>query len=218
MKNLLLLIAALAGSLASAQTTTISATALKDQSGALVTGSLCIGPTLYGNTGTVCQSISNGVLSSFSVANGTYAVWLNEGDESIYSVTGASLTGTAIDAGNYFLNQFAASVGSNFIFFPSISAQSSNGATIILPIPAGIACNGNAVTLPAAPLNNQMLHIQNVSTSAACPVSGNGNAVMYQAATLASPSLAAKLSADILFIQNYDFAGHNAWFVTHLGN
>lgn len=203
---------------AAAQTTTISANALRDQNGTLVSGSLCFGSTLYAPNGVICQQITNGVLPSFTVPNGTYAVWLNEGNQTIYTLTGANLSGAAISADNFFLNQFAAVVAGNYVFFPSLNVSTSSGQRLLIPTAAGLACNGNSVTLPASPLNNQILHLQNISATTACSVSGNGNSVMYQAAVLASPSLAAKLSADLIYIQNYDFAGHNAWFVTHLGN
>lgn len=185
------------------QTTTISASALHDPSGNLLTGSACFGSALYSPT--TCQNITAGVLLSFNIANGTYVVWVNEGSATIFSVTGAVLSGGSIDADTYFNGLYAVSVGGALLYLPGLNI--------------GFSCNGNTVTLPMQPTNYQSLHIANRSTTTACTIAGNTQNFLYQAATVTSESLAAGDAIDIIYVQNYDLAGagHNAWLVSHLG-
>lgn len=179
-----------------AQTTTISASVIRDQTGNLVTGSLCFGPN-------ICTNITAGAISQLSVPNGTYNVWVNSGLNQIINIPSATLSGAPVSADTYLANLFAASVGGTTVYLTSSVAT--------------FTCNGNAVILPGQPTNFQQLTIINLSTTTACTVAGNGNSIIYQSASVSPASLPAKNIATTIFVQNYDYATHNAWIVTHLG-
>lgn len=190
-----------------AQTTTITAnTPIIDRQGALLTGSLCLGATLFSST-VPCQPIINGTMASYTVPNATYAIWLNSGTTPIFTITGIPFTGTPIATDAYLSGQFAVLVGSAYVF----PAANNPGL--------GLTCNGNAVALMGNPVQNQQVQISNLSTTTACTITGNGISIFYQGSSASPQTLAAKNSWIGTYVLNYDLAGlgHNAWIVSHLG-
>lgn len=195
----------------SAQTTTITAnTPIVDRLGAMLTGSLCLGTTLF-NPSVLCQPIANGTMATYTVPNATYAIWLNEGIVPIFTITGVVFNGTPVATDTYLSGQFAVSVAGTFVFPSSLPGAN--------PTSLGLTCNGNAVTLMGNPQQNQVVQIANLNATTACTIAGNGITISYQNASVSPQSLAAHSSWIGVYVLNYDLAGlgHNAWVVTHLG-
>jgi hypothetical protein len=209
MKRYILLLFVAAGALA--QTTTITAnTPIIDHQGNLLTGSLCLGAALF-NSSVSCQNITNGTMASYTVPNGTYSIWLNEGTTPIFTITNIQFNGTPVASDTYLSGQFAVLVGSTYVFPSTLPGAN--------PSPLGLTCNGNAVTLMGNPQQNQEVQISNLSGTTACTVAGNGSSIFYQGASVSPQSVAAKNSWIGVYVYNYDQAGlgHNAWIVSHLG-
>jgi len=190
-----------------AQTTTISATTpIIDRQGNVLTGSLCLGSTLFNST-VPCQPIVSGVMAGYAVPNATYAIWLNSGSTPIFTILNIPFTGTPVSSDTYLSSQFAVSVAGVFVF------PSANTPTM------GVTCNGNAVVLMGNPQQNQAVLISNQSATVGCTITGNGSSIFYQGATASPQTLPAKNSWIGTYVYNYDQLGlgHNAWIVSHLG-
>lgn len=191
-----------------AQTTSIMAnTPIIDRFGALLTGSICLGPILY-NPGVPCQNIVAGSMTTYTVPNATYAIWINEGFTPIFTITGIPFTGTTITTDTYLSGQFGLQVGVNYVF----SSQAN-------PNIITAECNGNAVVFPGNPTSGMQLQITNSSVTTACSLSGNNATLRYKGATLSPLTLAAQASLIAVWTTNYDQAGagHNAWLISHIG-
>ena len=162
-------------------------------------------PSLY-SYGAMPENIVAGTMASYTVPNGTYTIWLNQGINTIFSFGGISFTGTPIASDTY-IQPIAVLVGSTYVF--PAARQSRTRSDVQRKCSRA---DGQSTTEPAG-ANLESLNYDGLHDCR------KRHANLYQAASVSPQSLAAKNSWIGIYVQNYDLAGlgHNAWLVSHLG-